>query len=162
MGKRRQYMKKIAAIIGVLLVMAVWTGCAKQRPPRPEDKVGRLIDKLSASLNFSEEQKVKVAQIKKEIEEKNGLAQKERRGEGKEIDEAFSAEIIKNKFDAAAINKLLDQKAGKKEDLRRFMVEELAKFHTLLTLEQKQKLAGLMKELKPEPPPHPEQGPEKR
>jgi len=155
-------MKKIAVIIGILLVIAVWTGCARQRPSKPEDKVGRLIDKLSVSLNFTEEQKVKVAQIKKEIQEKNDLAQKERRGEGKEIDEAFSTEITKNKFDAAAINKLLDQKAGKKEDLRRFMVEELAKFHALLTLEQKQKLAGLMKELRPEPPPRPELGPEKR
>ena len=159
-------MKKIAILVNIFLIVAVvlMTGvsCAKQRPPKPEDKVGRLISKLTDSLSLTGEQKVKVARIKKEITEKNEAARTERKGEGKEVDEAFAKEILKDKFDTAGINKLLDQKAEKKEDLRRFMVEELAKFHALLTIEQKQKLAVLVKELGPEPLPRGEQGPGKQ
>ena len=121
-----------------------------------------MISKLTDSLSLTGEQKVKVARIKKEITEKNEAARTERKGEGKEVDEAFAKEILKDKFDTAGINKLLDQKAEKKEDLRRFMVEELAKFHALLTIEQKQKLAVLVKELGPEPMPRGEQGPGKQ
>ena len=159
-------MKRMWLIVNVFLIVEAFlmTGlsCAKHRPPKPEDKVGRLISKLSDSLSLTEEQKVKVAQIKKEITEKNEAARTERKGEGKEVDEAFAKEILKDKFDVAGINKLLDQKAEKKEELRRFMVEELAKFHALLTIEQKQKLAVLVKELGPEPPPRGEQGPGKQ
>jgi Spy/CpxP family protein refolding chaperone len=165
-------MKKTAVFAGIILLtaglMVLTTGCAKKKTPPQEDKIGRLIQKFSESLDLTEAQKAKVEEIKKEIADKNEQARNERKDEGKEVDEAFKKELSKDKFDPAVINKLLDQKVQKREDQRRFMVAELAKFHAMLTPEQKKKLAGIIKEMGPEPkkdgeprPPRPEQGPEK-
>ena len=139
------------AILAVLAFFAVSQGCAGKAPPRSEDKIGRLIDKLSDSLNLSKEQMAAVEQLKKEITEKNEQSRTERKDEGRQIDEVFKSEILKDKIDSVKINKVLDAASEKREALRRFMVQELAKFHALLTAEQREKLAGLMKELAPEP-----------
>ena len=146
--------KKLFIITAILAGLALFTasqGCARKAPPRSEDKIGRLIDKLSDSLNLSKEQKTAVEQLKKEITEKNEQSRNERKDEGRQIDEVFKSEILKDKIDPVKINKVLDAASEKRESLRRFMVLELAKFHALLTAEQKEKLAGLMKELAPEP-----------
>ncbi len=140
-------------ILSVLALFPVTQGCAKKAPPKSEDKIGMLIDRLSASLSLSSGQKTAVETLKKEIKEKNEESRIARKDEGRQIDEAFKAEIMKEKIDPAKLNKVLDAASEKREELRRFMVQELAKFHALLTAEQKQKLAGLMKEIAPQPAP---------
>ena len=110
-----------------------------------------MIDKLSDSLSLSGEQKAAVETLRKEIREKNEKSRSERKDEGRQIDEVFKNELLKDKIDPAKINKVLDSASEKREELRRFMVLELAKFHALLNAEQKQKLSNLLKELAPEP-----------
>ncbi len=148
-------MLKKLVITGVILALfaaiQVPQGCGRKAPPRSEDKIGRLIDKLSDSLSLSGEQKAAVETLRKEIREKNEKSRSERKDEGRQIDEVFKNELLKDKIDPAKINKVLDSASEKREELRRFMVLELAKFHALLNAEQKQKLSNLLKELAPEP-----------
>ncbi|OGF45807.1 MAG: hypothetical protein A2452_10740 [Candidatus Firestonebacteria bacterium RIFOXYC2_FULL_39_67] len=106
-----------------------------------------MIDKISSSLNLTEEQKKKAVEIKEEILNKNKELRKSESKKDREIEEAFSKQIKNDKFDEKAVNKLLDAKIEGMEEMRRFMIMELKKFHAVLTPEQRIKLSDILKEI---------------
>ena len=66
--------KKTGVVCLVLAVAISWAGifgCTRKKPERFEEKLGQMIDKISASLDLTEKQKEVTAVIKKEILKSN-------------------------------------------------------------------------------------------
>jgi len=156
-------MKKKIAVIAVLLVIGAGfliPGCARKKPHGFEDRLGGMIDKISNSLNLNETQKKKAVEIKEKILNKNRELRESESKNDREIEEAFAIQIKSDKFDDKALNKLLDAKISKMDEMRRLMIAELKSFHEVLTPEQRIKLSGILKEIAPKHGPRP--GPEKK
>jgi len=145
-------MKKLTIVVVLLLLVSAVTitlACVKKKPHGFEDRLGGMIEKISSSLNLTEEQKKKAVEIKNEILIKNKDLRESGKSKDLEIEEAFSKQIKSAEFDDKALNKLLDKKTADMEEMRRFMISELKKFHAVLTPEQRVKLSGILKEMGP-------------
>jgi len=144
--------KKIGVVCLVLAVAISWAGifgCTRKKPERFEEKLGQMIDKISASLDLTEKQKEVTAVIKKEILKRNEDKKILGPAEMKELEEAFKKQIEGEKFNEAELNKLMDAQVSRREEMRKFMISELAKFHAILTPAQRIKLTEILKELRP-------------
>lgn len=138
--------KKIFIIsMGVIaaggILFSTGCGCAR-RCSTPEKKAEWIVDKIKNKLDLSGEQVTEVNKIRDEI-----LA---KRDEFKGLREGFYESMLKeirsDKFDKNAVNQLLAEKEIKFKELRSFMISEAAKFHAILTPEQREKLAEELEE----------------
>lgn len=145
------FKKIFAIVISVMIVMCLigTISCSKKKPERFEEKLGQMIDKISSSLDLTESQKATTAKIKEEILKRNEEKKSNFFEDMKSTEEAFTKQIKSEKFNEAEINKLMDTQTAKREEMRKFMISELAKFHATLTLEQRIKLVGILKEVGP-------------
>lgn len=144
--------KKMGIVcVSVMLVLCFIgvVGCSKKKPERFEEKLGQMIDKISSSLDLSESQKVATVKIKEEILKRNEEKKSNFFADMKEAEEAFTKQIKSDKFNETELNKLMDTQTAKREEMRKFMISELAKFHAILTSEQRVKLVGILKEIGP-------------
>ena len=139
----------ICLIVLAGIFLAAGFGCAKKKPERFEEKLGQMIDKISSSLDLTESQKLTTAVIKEEILKNNAEKKKALPAEMKEMEAAFTKQIEGEKFNEKELNKIMDAQAAKKEEMRRFMIGQLAKFHAILTPAQRKKLTEILKELGP-------------
>lgn len=139
-------LKKTGIFCIAIMVFISFLGsinCARKKPEKFEEKLSQMIDKISDSLSLTQDQKQKTAKIKDEILKKS----REIKDPGKEIEEAFTKQIKSDKFNEAELNKIIDSSNAIREEMLRFMISELAKFHAILTPEQRIKLAGILKEI---------------
>jgi periplasmic protein CpxP/Spy len=118
-------------------------GCGHRSSCRtPEKKAEWIVNKMKNKLDLSGEQVTEVNKIKDEI-----LA---RQNDFKALHEGFYENMLKetrrDKFDVNAVNQLFAEKEIKFKELRSFMISETAKFHAILTPEQREKIAKKMEE----------------
>lgn len=139
----------ICLIAAVSIFVAGSVNCAKKKPEKFEDKLGQIIDKMSGSLNLTESQKLATAGIKEEILLKNEELRDSGAKDAKKAEEAFTKQIKSEKFNEVELNKILDEQNKKREEMRKFMIGQLAKFHAILTPEQRIKFANILKEIGP-------------
>ena len=150
--------KKMLVFCAIFIVFILLIGsfsCARKKPEKFEEKLGQMIDKISNSLNLTEEQKKETAKIKDEILKKNEEMMNFGRKDMKEAEEALTKQIKSDKFNEKELNKILDSHNAKREEMRRVMIGELAKFHAVLTPEQRVKLTSILKEIGQGPGPRP-------
>ena len=144
--------KKISVICllaAISIFLAGNIGCTKKRPEKFEEKLGQIIDKMSGSLDLTESQKLETARIKQEILKKNKEMWNAGANDAGKTGEAFTKQIKSEKFNEAELNKLLDDQNTKREEMRKFMIGQLAKFHAILTPAQRVKFANILKEIGP-------------
>jgi protein CpxP len=117
------------------------TGCA-HRCKTPEKRAEWIVDKIKNKLDLSKEQVTEVNKIKDEILAKRDEFKSLHEG----VYETVLKEIRSDKIDVNGINQLLSAKEVKFKELRIFMISEAAKFHAVLTPEQREKLAKELEE----------------
>ena len=145
-------LKNISVICLVFVISIILIGtasCAKKKPEKFEEKLSQMIDRISDSLDLTESQKLATDLIKDEILKKNEEIKNFIAKDGMGVEEAFTKQIKSEKFDVAELNKMLDIQNIKREEMRRFMIGELAKFHAILTPAQRIKLSEILKNLGP-------------
>jgi periplasmic protein CpxP/Spy len=134
--------KKILMIfMGIIAVGGIFlaAGCGR-RCATPEKRAEWIVDKIESKLDLSKEQVTEVNKIKDEI-----LAKRDEfKGLHEGLYETMLKEIRSDKIDANSINQLFTAKETKFKELRSFMIAEAAKFHAILTPEQREKLAKEM------------------
>jgi len=157
-------MLKKRVILGLFAVVFLVAGCGvkppKKGPEKFEEKLVQIIDRLSDSLNLSEEQKQKTALIRDEILKKNKESRDLGKGDAKKAEEAVMKQLKGEKLDEAELIKIIGASDKKKEEMRNFMIHELVKFHAVLTPVQRTKLAEILQKVWPGPGPKPEKKPE--
>ncbi|MBI3005230.1 MAG: Spy/CpxP family protein refolding chaperone [Ignavibacteriales bacterium] len=129
-----------ASILGIILVgILSFTGCRSRESHESysERRAGWVVDKISDELDLNETQKLTVNRIKGEV-----LA---KRGEFKSLYAGVVDEVLQqvksDKVDQESINKSFQAREAKLKELRSFVVEKFAEFHSVLTPDQRKQLA---------------------
>jgi Spy/CpxP family protein refolding chaperone len=143
--------RKRKIVIGIVLVLFVVTGVvgigfAKnfRDKYRGDGPYGFIMDKIVKELNLNEQQKTEVDKIKNEIKAKMETNRQKKTDNANEFEQMFRSD----NFDKQKALDLAKQRDAEREEMRSFFVEELAKFHSILTSEQRNKAADKMKEFR--------------
>jgi Spy/CpxP family protein refolding chaperone len=133
----------ISSVIVFFLIVAVaGISFAKKMGQMHDGPLGFMIEKMTKDLDLNADQKTQVDKIKDEIKT---------RMEANKQDHKQTAGDFANLFKQSTLDKqqLLDLEAKReknREDMKSFMMDELIKFHDLLTQTQRDKVADKIKE----------------
>lgn len=150
-SKRSNRGRKRKIIIGVVLVMFIITGVAgfgfargfydKHRGDGPW---GFMIGKIAGELDLNDQQKAEVEKIRDEIKAKMEANKQDRDNGMTEMEQMFRSDT----FDKQKALDLMKQHDAKREEMRSFMLDEVAKFHGILTPDQRNKAVDKVKEFR--------------
>lgn len=149
--KRSGRGRKRKVIIGAVLVLFIITGVAglgfargfydKHRGDGPW---GFMIEKIAGELDLNDQQKAEVEKIKDEIKAKMEANKQDRENGMTEMEQMFRSDT----FDKQKALDLMKQHESKREEMKNFMLDEVAKFHSILTPDQRNKAVDKMKEFR--------------
>jgi Spy/CpxP family protein refolding chaperone len=137
-------------LIGALIVIFAIGGIASisfSQKMRDNKKFGPwpfLIDKITADLNLTADQKTKIQALKDEIKAKMESKKKDKKDDMSDFESAFK----QDKLDKQTLESLYQKQDSDKEEMRSFFEDEIIKFHDILTADQRVKAVDKMKELK--------------
>jgi Spy/CpxP family protein refolding chaperone len=141
--------RKRKLIIGTVLVLFIITGVAGfgfargfYEKHRGDGPWGFLIEKVAKDIDLNEQQKAEVEKIKDEIKAKMEANKQERSQGMDEMEQMFRSDS----FDKQKALELMKQHDSKREEMRSFMLDEVAKFHSILTPDQRNKAVDKIKE----------------
>lgn len=128
---------------------------------RGHGPMGFIMGKLADELDLTAEQKSQVDKIKDEIKAKMDEKKNNRENHMQEMEQMFRSD----NFDRQKALEFAKQRDAEREEMRSFMIDEMAKFHSILTPDQRNKAADKMKEFREKKekfhkdgPPHKERG----
>jgi len=140
--------KKITAGIIIVVLTAIGIGGIAYAQMVKQHKDGghimMIVDKITDALNLTDSQKEQVKSIKAEIKVKMD-SRKDIKHTG--MDD-FAAEFKKDNLDKTVLKEILKKQESEKEQMKDFMLDELVKFHKLLTPEQRSSAVSKMEEMK--------------
>jgi Spy/CpxP family protein refolding chaperone len=163
-------MKKYIFMIVPLLVFTVFAGCNRKPPERgffrPHHREGHpgrgkedisdfgpfRIDKMAEDLNLSKAQLDTLEKFEKELMEKHFEMRKNREQEENikaKITEMVRKDSLSKEEILEFMNKLHSLREECRIEIDSFTAEKLAKMHSVLTKEQREKLAKKLEEFKP-------------
>ena len=135
----------VVAVLVLLVIAKIFSGCF-HRPhfckthSSHEKKVKWVMKKISKELKLDEQQKVELERIKDEITAKKA----EFKVRHQEIKSAVLSQVKSDTVDQAALNGLFEDNELEFKEMRAFLVDKFAEFHSILTPEQRLKLAEKM------------------
>ncbi len=149
--KKKPTRKKKIIVSSILLIVLI-TGIAglgfakgfydKHRPHGP---LGFLMEMAVKDLDLTDQQRNEVAKLKDEIQAKMDSRKKEdRKAEMEEMMQMFRGDT----FDKTKALELMKKRDAEREEMRNFMLDETAKFHAILTPDQRNKAVDKMKEFR--------------
>ena len=136
-------------IISAVLELVIITGIAgfgfakgyydKHRPHGP---LGMIMEMALRDLDLTEQQKNEVIKIKEEIQLKMDSKKNDRKKDMDEMMEMFRSDT----FDKQKALEMMKQHDAERDEMRNFMLDQTARFHSILTPEQRNKAVDKMKE----------------
>jgi len=129
----------LGAILTVLATSVLLGSCAWHRFKNmpPEEKAEMILSRAEKELDLTADQANRFNLIKTEIVEKIRENGKDRGGR---ID-AIIALVKKDKLERSDLEKIADEQRKKMDELRPFIIDRALEIHTILTGEQKEKIA---------------------
>jgi Spy/CpxP family protein refolding chaperone len=109
---------------------------------REHGPFGFMSERIITELNLTEQQKTEVNKIRDEVSAKMDANRQKRQGMAQEMENMFRGDT----FDSQKALELTKQHEADREEMHTFMIDEMAKFHSILTPEQRNKAADMMKE----------------
>lgn len=132
----------VAALLGASLV----AGCGhsprgrwSDEPARVEEHVKKHVDRLLSKLDATDEQRQKVYALRDRLMPDLLALMKDRSADKREFAELWSQPT----FDAAKLNALVDRRGDELRAAGHNLANATAEFHSLLTPEQRQKVAQM-------------------
>ena len=127
----------------LLLIIAVFIAACSKHPfhhQSPEKKAEWVVKKISSELDLDESQNAKLEEIKSDI-----LAKHQNFGGMKsEIWKEISTQVKSENINEEKLNALFADKEAQFKEMRTYLVTKIAEFHSILTPEQRLKLAEKM------------------
>ncbi len=132
----------VIAVIAIIIIGLFVAGCSKHRfyNKSPEEKAEWAAEKISSELDLDEGQKAKLDEIKSEVLAKHQSFG----GMKKELWDEMNKQITTDTIDEQKLNDLFAGKETEFSEMRSFMVNKFAEFHSILTAEQRSVLAEKM------------------
>jgi periplasmic protein CpxP/Spy len=147
---KKKNTKKRRIIWGAVIVIFLITGIAgvgfaqKVKKMRDNGPMFFMMEKISKELNLNDNQKAEVEKIREEIKAKMESRKQDREKNFTEFENLFK----QDKIDKESL-KLLSQKHDQdREEMKEFMMDELIKFHAILTPQQRTLAVEKMHEMK--------------
>jgi len=106
--------------------------------------LGMLMDIAVKDLDLNDQQKKEVENIKAEIKAKMDAKKDDRKNHMDEMINMFRSD----NFDKTKALEMMKQHDSERDEMRSFMLDETAKFHAILTSDQRNKLADKVKEFR--------------
>ncbi|MEO8513254.1 MAG: Spy/CpxP family protein refolding chaperone [Ignavibacteria bacterium] len=106
--------------------------------------MGFIMEKIVKDLDLNEQQKAEVEKIKDEIKAKMDAKKEDRKNDAEEMEKMFR----QNTFDKQKALEFAKKHDAERDEMKSFMIDELAKFHSILTSDQRNKAADKMKEFR--------------
>ena len=138
-------------LIGVLLIFFIVAGVvgisvAKNKADkfREHGPFGFIMEKIVKDLDLNDQQKKEVEKIRDEVKAKMEEKKKDRSNDMEQMEQMFRAD----NFDKQKALDIAKQHDADREEMRSFFIDEMAKFHSILTPEQRNKAADKMKEFR--------------
>jgi len=103
-----------------------------------------MMNKVTKDLNLTDQQKADIDKIKQEIKAKRESMKKDR---GSKMDD-FANAFKQDKLDKETLKSLEQKHEADRQEMKDFMMEEMVKFHDILTPEQRNKVVDKMKEMR--------------
>ncbi len=148
-NKQKKNKSKKKYVIGSLIIIILITGIVGlgfasgfRDKHRGDGNFRFMLEKVAKELNLNDQQQAEVNKIKDEIKAKMDENKQKRKDHMSEMEKMFRSDT----FDKQKVMDMDKMRETKREEMRTFMIDEMAKFHALLTSEQRNKAADLMKE----------------
>jgi Spy/CpxP family protein refolding chaperone len=163
--------KKYIFIILLLLIFVLFTGCNREQPgrgsfsfgasvghphKREDSKFHRFdhgrIDRMADDLGLSDEQLEELKKLEKEIDEKRSEMRQDRKNRENvkaKIVEMIRADSLSKEEILQFMEELHSFAEQRRMEMDSFTAERLAKMHSILTKEQREKLAKKLEEFEP-------------
>lgn len=146
--ERKKILKKVL-LFSVLFVLIASLGgglvvAQKVKQFRDRGPLFFMMEKITKELDLNENQKAEVDKIREEIKAKMESKKKEREGDFNEFENAFK----QDKLDKQVLKDLAAKREANREEMKEFFMDELIKFHSILTPEQRLKAVEKMKEMR--------------
>ncbi len=119
--------------LGLIIGMTVLVGC---KPNGHKSKHAFALDYISETLDLTDAQASKLAEIQKEVEAKVDVLHKEKQA----MHDTLKEQIAADKMDETVIRSLIAQHREKMTEVIDLVVDRLMAFHGELTPDQKAKL----------------------
>jgi len=103
-----------------------------------------MMNKVTKDLNLTEQQKADIDKIKEEIKAKRQSMKKDR---GSKMDD-FANVFKQDKLDKETLKSLEQKHDADRQEMKDFMMDELIKFHDILTPDQRNQVVEKMKEMR--------------
>jgi protein CpxP len=136
---RKKTVKVLAVIPALILGIVFLGGCRHSGPERIAD---RITERIKSKLELNEAQREQLDGIKQEVVAKIAEMKKDRKSTREEL----LMQLQNDTIDQGQIKKLLDRKRARMDELSNMMIDRLAKFHSTLSKEQKEKLVKYLKD----------------
>jgi Spy/CpxP family protein refolding chaperone len=140
--KGEPMLKKYAAGICVpilLICIAFLGGCQR---PSPEGMVDRITEKLKSKLDLNVAQQEQLDGIKQEVTKKMAEMKKNHASKKEELLTMLQSDTI----DQEKLKKMINERKARMDEFSSIIIEKLAKFHSTLTPEQKEKLVKYIRD----------------
>lgn len=133
---------KISAVLMIAAVGMMFGACRHQFSGfySPEERIAHLVDKIENELALEAAQKEELQDIVQEVKVKlSDLAQKRQAGH-----QEITALVRRETITQADLNEMMERRHKKMEELADFAGQEFIRFHTMLSPEQREKLATII------------------
>lgn len=143
--KKKKSMKIFLSVMVVIFVIVgiAGVGFAKKiKNFHDHGPLGFMMEKMTEDLDLSVQQKADVQKIKDEIKAKMDSKKEDHKSMGEDMGNMFRQSTL----DKQKILDLAASREKNREEMKSFMIDELIKFHDLLTDAQRNKVADKMKD----------------
>lgn len=150
-NKTKKTGRKRKIIISSVIVLFLITGIAGlgfakgfYDNHRGHGPMGFLMEMVVKDLDLNEQQKAEVEKIKSEIKVKMDAKKEDRKSDMDDMEKMFRSD----NFDKQKALDMVKKHEQDREEMKSFMIDEMAKFHGILSSDQRNKAADKMKEFR--------------
>lgn len=140
--KRKYFIILLAVVILVGGVASIGFARNTFEKFRGHGPFGFMSERIIKELKLNDQQTAEVNKIKDEVKAKMDANRQKRQDMAQEMENMFRGDT----FDRQKALDFAKQREANREEMKTFMIDEMAKFHSILTPEQRNKAADLMKE----------------
>jgi Spy/CpxP family protein refolding chaperone len=139
--------KILISVVIVLLIVSAGAGISfahKMKQLKDGGPLMFMLEKVTKDLNLTDAQKSQVQALKDEIKTKMESRKKDRQSGAEDFENAFK----QDKLDKETLKSIEQKHESNREEMKDFMMDELIKFHDILTSDQRTQVVQKIEDMR--------------